>query len=108
MVVLMNQCKYELEFNLKRRIRVKLENYDLDMLATSINFLSEICNEIATDHGFWEDENFLLEFINNAGTHSDYPFSRLDRAKQKVISLFNSEEIALEISELAERLETFR
>src|SRR5437762_13000010 len=66
-----------------------------------IQILAEECNKIATEHGFWEDENDLISALND----DELDWRRLER-KERILSLFNSEKIALEMSELAERLET--
>lgn len=70
--------------------------YELTLI-TAINQLAESCNGYATKNGFWKDEDELIKATEGSG-----------RMQQRILSLFNSEKIALEMSELAERLETLR
>ena len=76
----------------------------LDALAT----LTLQCNATAVNKGFWEDEDILLKYINDTCLGTDLTPSGIQWLKKRILSLFNAEKIALEMSELAERLETLR
>lgn len=73
-----------------------LSDKDLSVVITR---LIQSCHQNAKDHGFWDDEDQLVKEINTIGTESSMDI---------IIRLFNSEKIALEMSELAERLECLR
>ena len=73
--------------------------YCTDML----NALAEQCSDYAVKAGFWEDEDILLAQLVPCDNGTVY-----ERLWNRIIFLFNSEKIALEMSELAERLETLR
>jgi predicted KAP-like P-loop ATPase len=81
--------------------QLTIEFYD-DHLSAAIQILAQYCNKNAEDHGFWDDENIILNIVE----HSTYSGS--EGIKRRIISLFNSEKIALEHSELSERLEASR
>lgn len=69
----------------------------------AIDLLRDKCHWNAKDHGFWDDEDLLLKSLDPHYSEEEY-----SKIKQRIISLFNSEKIALEMSELAERLECLR
>lgn len=71
-------------------------------VALGINYLADSCYKYAKIKGFWDDEDKLLHFV-------DFPDApNNEKWKNRILSLFNSEKIALEHSELSERLETLR
>ena len=76
----------------------------LDTLTT----LTLQCNANAVNKGFWEDEDILLKYIDDKFLGQNVTPSGLQFLKKRILSLFNAEKIALEMSELAERLETLR
>lgn len=73
-----------------------------------LNTLAKDCNDYAVSQGFWEDEDTLLKYIDNKFLGKEITPSGLQFLKNRIILLFNSEKIALEMSELGERLETLR
>jgi len=80
----------------------KGEEMESSKIAFVLQILATKCNENAESHGFWDDEDNLIATINLTTSYDR------DILINRIISLFNSEKIALEMSELAERLETLR
>lgn len=81
------------------------EDVNEDVIVSSINVLQYACHKIANDHGFWKDEDELLSFIEH---NTEDQSSTSLKFKNRIKLLFNNEKIALEMSELAERLECLR
>ena len=106
---IINHQNHDLEFIENRKDNRKEEEKETFMESSKIAFVLQMlatkCNENAEKHGFWEDETNLLEVVK---TNSLLSQNGKEGLKKRVISLFNSEKIALEMSELAERLETLR
>ena len=72
-------------------------------ISSVIQTLAKVCNENAKKHGFWEDEDAFINLLDKRQIEDSEGILR-----SRIISLFNSEKIALEHSELSERLETLR
>lgn len=80
-------------------------------VAAILQILAKACNDNAVKKGFWDDEDNFINLIKRCSElngNDELPFFDTDWAKSRIISLFNSEKIALEMSELAERLECLR
>lgn len=77
-----------------------------ESIIETIEYLTWKCYSNAKEHGFWQDEDRLLDIVDSYslqnGDEKDVDI------EQRVITLFNNEKIALEMSELAERLECLR
>src|SRR5438132_839382 len=92
---------------IKREEKMKKERYFSDEhIASILYYLAEACNKNAVEHGFWEDEDKFFRVIELREKFMSE--DSIKKLKDRIISLFNSEKIALEMSELAERLETLR
>lgn len=66
------------------------------ILITLLDKLAKELNENAVKKGFWDSENILLKSVDNPSL------------KARIIQLHDAEKIALEHSELSERLERLR
>lgn len=80
-------------------------------VAAVLQILAKASNANAVKKGFWEDEDQFIQLFERCAKsngNEEFPFFDKDLAKSRIISLFNSEKIALEMSELAERLECLR
>lgn len=75
--------------------------YD-DHISSVLQILAKECYKNAKDHGFWDDEDDLLSRLSTDKINED------NRREKRIIGLFNAEKIALEHSELSERLECIR
>lgn len=82
----------------------------IPMMRTMIlNNLRDECYRNAKDHGFWEDEDNLNNVVKRFAKDLGQPSNEVGHHLESIVKrLFNSEKIALEMSELAERLECLR
>lgn len=81
-----------------------------DVVVTVLNTLAEQCNNYAVSKGFWKDEDTLLRIVAKYSHQDDLGTTDIVKGKlvERILTLFNNEKIALEMSELAERLEVLR
>lgn len=85
-----------------------LSRSDSNTIIEWIRYLSNSIHQNAIEKGFWEDEDELLEIIDSFNLSRIMHHTNFEKVKNRIISLFNSEKVALEHSEISEFLETSR